>query len=397
MLPGHLWMVSSARYPNDFTERKDVEALTDRSIFVRQYTNWDTKPITMFMPERFKVEIGDVTRRTRVLDGSETDVNADRVMEVPMDFKEQFDKDPDAAARDIAGISVLSIRPFIGRRDLITAMFRDSAQKGLQHPFTNFSVTLQDEHDHLIPERLHWAEETGRDGKTKRRLFTGPYFAHIDLSMTGDATGVTVCHIVGQRQVSRGFGREKKFETKPVIRIDLCLQVIPPFRGEIRLSSVRELLYQLRDLGMMFGIVTYDAWGSEESIQQLKTEGFSSEVLSVDKDSAPYETLKETIYDGRLECYEMPILARELATVIKDDKTGKIDHPPHSTKDCSDSAAGAVWNAEKTYVGAGTSQWSGVMTVNKESRQKPKDDNDWLWEKVRRNLPLTEDEINRIK
>jgi hypothetical protein len=276
-------------------------------------------------------------------------------------------------------------------------MFRDSAQKGLQHPFTNFSVTLQDEHDHLIPERLHWVEETGRDGKTKRRLFTGPYFAHIDLSMTGDATGVTVCHIVGQRQVSRGFGREKKFETKPVIRIDLCLQVIPPFRGEIRLSSVRELLYQLRDLGMMFGIVTYDAWGSEESIQQLKTEGFSSEVLSVDKDSAPYETLKETIYDGRLECYEMPILARELATVIKDDKTGKIDHPPHSTKDCSDSAAGAVWNAEKTYVGAGTSQWSGVMTVNKESRQKPKDDNDWLWEKVRRNLPLTEDEINRIK
>ncbi|HEY1469391.1 MAG TPA: hypothetical protein VGF61_10130 [Candidatus Acidoferrum sp.] len=158
-----------------------------------------------------------------------------------------------------------------------------------------------------------------------------------------------------------------------MIRIDLCLQVIPPFRGEIRLSSVRELLYQLRDLGMMFGIVTYDAWGSEESIQQLKTEGFSSEVLSVDKDSAPYETLKETIYHGRLECYEMPILARELATVIKDDKTGKIDHPPHSTKDCSDSAAGAVWNAEKTYVGAGTSQWSGVMTVNKEPRQKPKD------------------------
>ncbi|HEY1469390.1 MAG TPA: hypothetical protein VGF61_10125 [Candidatus Acidoferrum sp.] len=172
------------------------------TIFVRQYTNWETKPITTFMPERFRVEIGDVTRRTRVLDGTETDVNADRVMEVPMDFKDQFDKDPDAAARDIAGISVLSIRPFIGRRDLITAMFKDGAQKSLQHPFTNFSVTLQDEHDHLIPERLHWVEETGRDGKTKRRLFTGPYFAHIDLSMTGDATGVTVCHIVGQRQAA---------------------------------------------------------------------------------------------------------------------------------------------------------------------------------------------------
>jgi hypothetical protein len=128
-----------------------------------------------------------------------------------------------------------------------------------------------------------------------------------------------------------------------------------------------------------------------------KTEGFSSEVLSVDADPAPYETLKETIYDGRLECYEMPILAKELATIIKDEKHGKIDHVPHGSKDCSDSAAGAIWNAEKAYVGAGTSQWASVTTVNKESRRAQQSDNDALWEKVRRNIPLTEAEINRIK
>jgi hypothetical protein len=33
------------------------------------------------------------------------------------------------------------------------------------------------------------------------------------------------------------------------------------------------------------------------------------------------------VYDGRLLCYEMPVLAMELATIRRDDKTGKIDHP----------------------------------------------------------------------
>jgi hypothetical protein len=69
-LPGHVWMVSSARYPNDFTERKAVEALTDKRIFVRQYTQWDTKPKTDFLPTTIKVGIGDITRRSRVLNST---------------------------------------------------------------------------------------------------------------------------------------------------------------------------------------------------------------------------------------------------------------------------------------------------------------------------------------
>ena len=56
MLPGHLWMISSARYPNDFTERKAVEALTDKTIFVRQYSAWETKPRSDFMAEEFEVD-----------------------------------------------------------------------------------------------------------------------------------------------------------------------------------------------------------------------------------------------------------------------------------------------------------------------------------------------------
>ena len=391
MLPGHLWMISSARYPNDFTERKAVEALTDKSIFVRQYTAWGTKPKSHFMSETFKVEIGDVTRRSRVLDGTESDVNRDRVLEVPLDFKDDFEKDPDGATRDIAGVSVLSIRPFIGRRDLITEMMDKGEGAGLRHPYSAFTVTLQDEHEHLLPEHLDWIVD--KDGKKK--INDGPYYAHIDLAKVNDACGFCVTHIVGSRQVSRGFGREKKFETRPLIRVDLALEIVAPPSGEIRISSVRELLYKLRDMGLQFQTISYDSWGSEESIQILKSEGFSAENLSVDKDSAPYESVKEAIYDGRLLCYDHPRLAMQLATVRKDDKAGKIDHPPHGQKDISDSLAGAVWHAEKAFSEGVTGQWNEVRSVTTFTPQI--DDSELLWEKVYKGIPLNEAEIARLK
>src|SRR5215469_7021379 len=324
MLPGHLWLVSSERYPNDFTERKALEALTDKSIFVRQYAAWETRPRPDFMPETFRVEVGDVTRRSRVLDGTETDVTEERVLTVPMDFKSEFEKDPDEAVRDFGGISILSIRPFIGRREMITLMMERGKEAGLRHPFTDFTVTLQNEHDRLLPEYLDWITDKG-----KRRLNSGPYFAHIDLAKNNDAAGIGITHAVGKKQVSRGYGREKKFETRPIIRVDLALQIIAPPHGEIRIASVRELLYQLRDLGMQFQVVSYDSFASEDSIQILKSEGFTAEKLSVDLDASAYEATKEAIYDERLLCYEMPILRKELATIRRDDKTGKIDHPPN--------------------------------------------------------------------
>jgi hypothetical protein len=407
-LPGHLWMISSARYPNDFTERKAVEALQDKSIFVRQYSAWETKPKGQFMAETFRVEVGDVTRRSRVLDDSEDGINPERVIEVPLDFKEQFEKDPDAAVRDFAGIPVLSIRPFIGRREMITQMMQEGKRDGLQHPFTGFTVTLQDEHDHLLPERLDWVEDEP-DPRTKKLIIDlktklpkqslrmGPYYAHIDLSRTIDATGFAVVHVVGSKNVSRGFGRERKYEQRPMIRVDLALEIVAPLHGEILISSVRELLYQLRDLGMMFNKVSYDTWGSVESIQILHGEGFDAEPLSVDKDSTPYEMLKEAIYDGRLVCYDMPILAMELATVRRDDKTGKIDHPPAGKKDVADALAGAVWWAENGYANGAGSQWKSIAAVSQRTRFAIESENEALWDKVNRGVPLTEDEIYRLK
>ena len=51
------------------------------------------------------------TRRSRAPTGEETDVNLEAVLEVPMDFKDASDKDPEGSVRDYAGISTLAVTP----------------------------------------------------------------------------------------------------------------------------------------------------------------------------------------------------------------------------------------------------------------------------------------------
>jgi len=122
--------------------------------------------------------------------------------------------------------------------------------------------------------------------------------------------------------------------------------VAPP-RGEIDIPKVRSLLYQLRTLGVEFGLVTFDTYGSQESIKSLKDQGFRADDYSLETDLTPWEELKQALYDERLMCYEFPCLEKELAQLelIK----GKIEKPSHAgaSKDVADCLAAVVHHVEE--------------------------------------------------
>lgn len=399
-LPGHIWLMSSARYPNDFTERKTVEALTDQQIFVKRYAVWETRPRSFFIPQTFQVEVGDGARRSRILNGNETNVKTDKVICVPMDYRNEFEKDPDKCVMDYAGIAVLAVKPFIGRSEAIQKMFTRGDEIGLKHPLSNFTITLQDAHQVLFPEVLHWVtfEQIVKGKKCERRkLADGPYFAHVDLAKTQDACGLVVGHVIGSSEVDRGVGPDIHTETRPVIRIDLALQIVAPPKGEINIAAVRGLFFELRDLEMQFGKISYNSWGSDESIQTLKSEGFTAEVLSVDRSAAPYMAAKEAIYDGRVECYYMSVLEKELAGLLFDASRDKVDHPPHGSKDVADCFAAVVFHCEAGFMGGSTSQWADVITVSAVPRISTLEDQDRLWDKIAMGIPLSPEEIDRIQ
>jgi hypothetical protein len=279
-------------------------------------------------------------------------------------------------------------------------MFSRGDKIGLKHPYSNFTITLQDSRQVLLPELLHWVtfdEIVNGKKHERRKLADGPYFAHVDLAKTQDACGLVIGHVVGSINIDRGVGPDKRSETRPVVRIDLALQIIAPPKGEITISAVRGLLYQLRELGMEFGKITYDSWGSDESVQTLQSEGFTAEVLSVDRTAEPYMVAKEAIYDGRVECYHMPILEKELTSLIFDARRDKVDHPPHGSKDVADCFAAVVFHCEAGFMGGSTSQWADVITISAVSRTSPIDDQDDLWDKIARGIPLSAEQIDRLR
>jgi hypothetical protein len=98
---------------------------------------------------------------------------------------------------------------------------------------------------------------------------------------------------------------------------------------------------------MQFGMITFDTWGSQESVKSMKDEGFNADILSVDDDTTPYETLRTAIYDERVLCYHVPVLERELIQLERGPK--KIDHPPRGSKDIADGLAGAVQQCEDAW------------------------------------------------
>ena len=77
-------------------------------------------------------------------------------------------------------------------------------------------------------------------------------------------------------------------------------------------------------------------------MQILFQRGFIVHYQSMDKDTNAYDFTKQAFYDGRIQAPAHPKAQREMVTLEIDTKKGIIDHPPHGSKDVSDSMAGVV-------------------------------------------------------
>lgn len=324
-MPGILCLVSSKRYPEEFTDMKLEEAKTDPTIYTYDKRVWDIKPEGTFSRGFFKVFVGDLTRRARLLTDDEKipPEDEDLVVEVPEDYREDFQNDMIGALRDIAGVGTLARYPFILNVTKLNACF-GTVESIFTLPETDFVTTKL-------------AVDTSRFQDLQF-----PRWAHIDLGVTNDAAGLAVGHCPGFKTLTRGQGEEQEKEVLPIVTIDGILRVTPPKNDEILFYKIRDILYLLRNHGMNIRWVTFDSYQSVDSIQLLRQKGFVAGLQSIDKTNNPYELTKAAFYDGRILLPEHDICKKEFLSLEKDNKTGKLDHPPNGSKDCSDSVAGVT-------------------------------------------------------
>lgn len=280
---GLLVMISSPRYTDDFIERKMKEAEEGpQRIFARRRAIWEVLP-----EDQAAIAAGE----TFELGG----------VRVPLRYQDDFTRNPEAAWRDLGAKPSLVLEPYFKQFELV----KQCIDPRLRDP--------------ILPD--------GRLADWFRGDQQFTYFGHVDLGLTRDACGLSVTHRVGDE-----------------VKVDLIHRIQGSREKEVDLDGVANLFIDLKKRGFDFGLVTYDQYQSAASIQRLRKNGIESETLSVDATLAPYETLKELCYSGRLRFYRHEVFLRELERLeLREGR--KVDHPPRGSKDVSDAVAGAVYNA----------------------------------------------------
>ena len=355
-------LLSSRDRPHDFLERREREALEtgtavgppdrqdiedpkSRRLFFSRAL-WEARPRGTYSMSVFRVEVGGDGRRSRMLAPGEEPTPGARVVDVPDDFREQFDKNVDEALRELAGVAVAGVGLLFPDPDVVDGCFVLPSR----HPFTRLTTTLQDGAGFLIDELFDRGRPKCCPGRWR--------FAHVDVGLTQDAFGIGVVHAHGSVTVVRRHkddrGRQVRVRV-PIIHVDWAQEVVPPVGGgEIRLSPSRDLLLELRDMGMKIAKTTFDSYQDAALRQDLAHAGVPSGRRSVDKTPQAYLDLRDAAEEDRLRCYEHPTLRDQLKRLIWYKAQGKVDHPPQGRKDVADCVAGAAANMLE----AGALAWS---------------------------------------
>ena len=352
-LPGMIFIVSSKQSNDDFTAKRIQESMDDPTIFVRDYAAWDVRPEDYARSKRFWVLCGSAETTSKILTDEEALQYKDNVpdgvvlIDVPEDFRRDFEKDLEGSIRDIAGVATVAIHPFIQRREKI----RDAIDPTMQHPFSTLVYDMSKGGTFMWsnmtapqqergPGRVEFARMRPRINPTKARHI------HIDIGLKKDALGLCMAHVSGWRDVIRRTDDKREFvERAPTYVVDLLLRVVPPIGGEVLLSEVRHLVYDLSAHGYMITTVTLDQFQSADSMQAFSAKGYHSQLVSVDSTPAPYDNLKTALYEERIKYYGYQPLLDEL-TLLEEDLSGnrrKIDHPKKGSKDVADALAATLY------------------------------------------------------
>ena len=369
---------------------------------------WDVKPEDYYNVKRFSVLAGNEQVPSRLLLEGEAEQLRPTlpegciILDVPEDFRHDFEKDLEGSLRDLGGISTLSVSPFIQRREKITEALdigacearakraypaiSENASRFLKTRKHPFSTPVYDaSRGGMFRWELLVQETTTRKyGKTVTQLMPIlnpdiPRHIHIDPSLRKDALGFCMAHISSWVDVIRSNPdnpREKFKERAPYYIVDFMLRVLPPTGGEIILGDIRRLIYELAGHGFTITTVSMDSFNSADGLQQLAQKGYNALDVSVDVTPDPYDNLKTALYENRLSMYEYEPVLGELRTIEQRwtaQKKRKIDHPPKKSKDISDALAGCLWTLAQSAPTA-------VPLAPMKSLPAPTGDDAWLEE-----------------
>ena len=295
--------------------------------------------------KKFKVAVGSKFLSSEVLplDISEAECDAVRnrgyqIIEVPIGYYENFIEDIDVALTDIAGISTTSSNRYISGPRIAaieTTRYENAFTKEIIEVGNAKEDTTQ-YYDFFDITRI------------PKELKSKPLFVHMDMSISGDKTGIGGVFQRGKKPPKEGEPSSKDM----YYTIAFNVSVKAPRGYQVSFEKNRNFIRWLKQQGFNVKGVSSDTFQSAETQQALAAEGFNTSIISVDRVDSdhickPYQYLRSTIYEERVECYHSTLLKEEWIGLERDNNSGKVDHSPSgiNSKDSSDAICGAMWNA----------------------------------------------------
>jgi len=371
---GRFFLLASKQEQLSFLNTFIVKMKSSPNIHIVDIPIWEARSPRDYCGRKFPVMIGDVYTPSKLLgyvdeDGEvsfnkeevgETVRNGFKVIDVPVEYYIDFQRDIVGALRDLAGISVSYIRKsklFSSEKFLV-----DCYDPEKKDPVKKLTAMIGLDDDIDLTKYL--------DLSFIRISRNVPRYIHVDIAYSGDgdALGLGMSCVKGwqteHREQEEGSFKGVKM---PVAETDFGMRIKAPPGDKIPLNKVRKLILDLKNV-YKFNIVlcTFDHKAmSEDSMQILARAGIKCDYLSLDKDSSIYRGFASLVVNQRWVCHRNNYLHFELVNLEDDPVTNKIDHPDEvvdiefledgstrevvlrGSKDISDAVVGSVYTAIK--------------------------------------------------
>lgn len=341
--PSLLVLASSKRSEKSFLEehmRKKLDTEKENVLIVDEPI-WKVKPLSTFKKTFFRVAVGNKFLQSVVIPKEDPDdlylLRGYKIIEVPDDFESNFKEDIDRALCDYAGISSSELSKYING-----ASVYDVINKSLHNPFQKDVIEVGNDPNDTAQYYDFFDIE-----KIPKELMSKPLFIHLDMSVSGDKTGIAGVFIKGKKHST-----DKIIERDMFYSLGFSVSIKAPKGRQVSFEKNRNFIYWLKEKGFKIKGVTSDTFQSYDTGQALLARGYNYSILSVDRVDTdcickPYQYFKSTIYEKRMEMYYSKQLVDEITELERNINSGKVDHPDGGSKDISDACCGAIYNASK--------------------------------------------------
>jgi len=377
-------VASSSTIHSSFTNALIERSRNDKHTYIVSPSQWDVNPEKFANSRRFLVFVGNQSMDPMVVDSLE-ELNTilenqgkkgslpnnielkDAYSFIPLDVRDYYVLVPEEfesefrvgdivlALQDLAGYSVSNTNQLFNSNTI----YEKNLSPLVEHPFSKKEIVLSTTKNAMQEGYLPLKSYMKPGFKFNNP--NAPRYMHLDLSLSGDSTGISMCHISGWKNIYKQDYEYERLDQDmnyipdeevkiPVIQIDFMLRIKPPKRpNQISFSKIRDfIIYLKNEHGIEFALITADQFQSAQLMQELHDLGFKTAYQSVDRTADAYLTFVNFLHDERIEMYNYEPFKKELFNVVYYPSKKKVDHLPNGSKDVSDSVVGSIFNAHSS-------------------------------------------------